>query len=243
MTTCFFISKSSGARILLFACSYNAKLPRFNSRFLQPGAEAVNAFSQDWSSDNTWLVPPTTLTGRVLCHMRDCKAVGTLIVPMWKSAQFWSLLCSDGVHLNSFVKDCLFLPNRPDLFVKGRAKNTLFGTKALKSRCLAIRIDFADDSCLSNVVFFVPLPKGGVLYVDLRRFAQVCLTRFSIDLLHYCTVKYHEQENHFIEVLPSSWWSAGDWIALNLVSCYMTVPRWRIKNSLCATLALSQVFM
>ena len=116
-----------------FACSYNAKLPRFNSRFLQPGAEAVDAFSQDWSSDNTWLVPPTTLTGRVLCHMRDCKAVGTLIVPMWKSAQFWPLLCSDGVHLNSFVKDCLFLPNRPDLFVKGRAKNTLFGTKSLKS--------------------------------------------------------------------------------------------------------------
>ena len=51
-----------------FACSYNAKLPRFNSRFLQPGAEAVDAFSQDWSSDNNWLVPPTTLIGRVLSH-------------------------------------------------------------------------------------------------------------------------------------------------------------------------------
>ena len=89
---------------------------------------------------------------------------------------------------------------------------------------------------LTIVVFplwvFVPLPKGGVLYVDLRRFAQVCLTRFSIDLIHYCTVQYHEQENHFIEVLPSSWWSAGDWIALNLVSCYMTASRWRIKNSM-----------
>ena len=77
----------------------------------------------------------------------------------------------------------------------------------------------------------------------LEDFALVCLTRFSIDLLRRCTVRYHEQENHFIEVLPSSWWSAGDWIALNLVSCYMTAPRWRIKNSLCAALALSQVFM
>ena len=142
-----------------FACSYNAKLPRFNSRFLQPGTEAVDAFSQDWSSDNNWLVPPTALIGRVLNHMRDCKAVGTLIVPIWKSAQFWPLLCSDGVHLNSIVKDCLLLPNRPDLFVKGRAKNTLFGTKALKSRCLAIRIDFADDSCLSTVGFCTS-PKG-----------------------------------------------------------------------------------
>jgi len=35
----------------------------------------------------------------------------------------------------------------------GRAKNILFGTKALKSRCLAIRIDFVDDSCLSTVDF------------------------------------------------------------------------------------------
>ena len=94
-----------------FACSYNAKLLRFNSRFLQLGAEAVDAFSQDWSSDNNWLVPATTLIGRVLCHMRDCKALG------------------------------------------------LFGTKALKSRCLAIRTDFADDSCPSTVGFCTS-PKG-----------------------------------------------------------------------------------
>ena len=121
-----------------FACSYNTKLPRFNSRFLQPGTEAVDAFSQDWSSENNWLVPPTILIGRSLSHMRDCMAAGTLIVPMWKSAQFWPLLCNDGVHLNPFVREWLFLPRRSDLFVKGRAKNTLFGNKALKSRCLAL---------------------------------------------------------------------------------------------------------
>ena len=88
-----------------------------------------------------------------------CKAEGTLIVPMEKSAQFWPLLYSDSVHLNSFVQDYLFLPNRPDLLVKGRAKNTLFGTKALKSRCLAIRTDFAEDSCLSTVGFCTS-PRG-----------------------------------------------------------------------------------
>ena len=31
-----------------FASSYNSKLPRFNSRFLQSGTEAVDAFSQDF---------------------------------------------------------------------------------------------------------------------------------------------------------------------------------------------------
>lgn len=113
-----------------FACCYNAKLPRFNSRFLQPGTEAVDAFTQDWSSENNWLVPPVTLIGKVLSHMRDCRASGTLIVPMWKSAYFWPLFCSGGVHLNSFVAEWVYLPRRPDLFVKGRAKNKLFATSS-----------------------------------------------------------------------------------------------------------------
>ena len=65
-----------------YTCSYYSKLPRFNSRFLKPGTEAVDAFSQDWSTENNWLVPPTVLIGRSLSHLRDCKAIGTLIVPM-----------------------------------------------------------------------------------------------------------------------------------------------------------------
>ena len=140
-----------------FASSYNAKLPRFNSRFLQSGTETIDAFSQDWSCDNNWIVPPTTVVGKVLSHMRECKAVGTLIVPMRKSSYFWSLLCNDGVHLNSFVKHWLCLPKRPDLFVAGRAKNKLFGTKAFKSPCLALRIDFCSLSAFF-LLGFVPHP-------------------------------------------------------------------------------------
>ena len=49
----------------IFACSYNAKLPKFNSRFVQPGTEAVDAFTQDWSPENNWLVPPISFIGRV----------------------------------------------------------------------------------------------------------------------------------------------------------------------------------
>lgn len=65
-----------------FACSYNAKLPRFNSRFVQPGAEAVDAFTQDWPPENNWLVPPISLIGRVLKHMSDCKAL-TFMYNRW----------------------------------------------------------------------------------------------------------------------------------------------------------------
>ena len=71
-----------------FACSYNAKLPRFNSRFVQDGPRAVDAFTRDWSPENNWLVPPISLVSRALRHMGDCKAVGTLVVPLWKSAYF-----------------------------------------------------------------------------------------------------------------------------------------------------------
>ena len=88
--------------------------------------------------------------------------------------QFWPLLCSDGVHRNSFVKECLLLPNRPDLFVKVRAKNAVFGTKALTSRWLAIRSDFANYSCLST--------SSGI--------SNAVSNRLHI----HCTVQYHAQE-------------------------------------------------
>ncbi len=54
------------------------------------------------------LHPPTVLIGRSLSHLRDCKAIETLIVPMRKLVQFWPLLCDDGVHLNSFTRECFF---------------------------------------------------------------------------------------------------------------------------------------
>lgn len=87
--------------------------------------------------------------------MSDCEAVGSLIVPIWKSTYFWPLpWCSNGAHLNFFMRDWLFLPNKSDLFIKGKAKNKLFGTKAFKSRCLTLRIDFAGNNRCSSLGFW-----------------------------------------------------------------------------------------
>ena len=72
-----------------FACHYNAKLPKFNTKFFQPGTSGVNAFAQDWSKDNNWLCPPVCLTCKVLSHLKVCNAAGTLVVPLWRSAHFW----------------------------------------------------------------------------------------------------------------------------------------------------------
>ena len=94
--------------------------------------------------------------------MSDYKAVGSLIVTMWKSAYFPPLPCGDDAHFNFFVRDWLFLSlcfNKSNLFIKGKAKNKLFGTKAFKSRCLALRIDFAGNNFRSSLrsVFVPPL--------------------------------------------------------------------------------------
>ena len=126
-----------------FACSYNAKVQCFNSRFYQPGSSGVNAFSQDWSHHNNWLCPPVYLTCKVIKHMELCCAQGTLIVPLCKSAHFWPVLCSDGFHWSTFIHDWVILPNFPNLFIRGKAKNSIFGSKPLAFVSLALRLVFS----------------------------------------------------------------------------------------------------
>ena len=81
-----------------FACSSHAKVSRFKSRFYQTGTEAVDAFTQNWDGENNWNLPLVSQISRVIAHAGACKAVGTLVIPMWKSSYFWLLLCEDGKH-------------------------------------------------------------------------------------------------------------------------------------------------
>ena len=139
-----FLDKSWGPHTVdRFACHYNKKLPLFNSKFFQPGTSGVNAFSQDWAFANNWLCPPTYLTVRVVNHLKACRAAGTLIVPLWRSAHFWPIICEDGVHFSNFVYDWYVLPHIPNLFIRGKAKNCIFGNGQLKFIMLALRIYFS----------------------------------------------------------------------------------------------------
>ena len=69
-----------------FACSYNTKLARFNPRFYRPGTEAVDAFTQDWEHENNWLLPPVSLIVRTINHLKQCRAEGSIAVPVWKTS-------------------------------------------------------------------------------------------------------------------------------------------------------------
>ena len=93
-----------------FAHIDNTQLPVFNSRFWCPGSSAVDTFTVDWAGEINWWVPPVYLVSRTLRHTEVCKAVGTLLVPAWKPAPFWPLLCPDGHYLAPFVHHCMFIP-------------------------------------------------------------------------------------------------------------------------------------
>ena len=84
-----------------FANHVNAKLPRFNSIFWNPGSECIDTFVMNWSGENNYACPPICLILRVLLHTH--KASGTLIVPLWHSAPFWPIICPDGHCFAEFI--------------------------------------------------------------------------------------------------------------------------------------------
>ena len=71
---------------------------------------------------NNFVCPPPHLISTVLYHMESCQTKGTLVVPEWKSAPFWPLLCSFDRPLlfQDFVKDFCCLPKSGDMFIPGR---------------------------------------------------------------------------------------------------------------------------
>ena len=68
-----------------FANQKNAKTVRYNALFWNPQCEAVDAFTQDWSNEVNWVVPPVFLISKALRHAKACRASGTLIAPCSKT--------------------------------------------------------------------------------------------------------------------------------------------------------------
>ena len=122
-----------------FANSCNTKLTRFNSLFWCPGTEAVDAFSQDWSADINWLVPPIFFIASVIKYMIACKSQRTLIGPCWPSAPFWPLFYKTKYQRYSYVKDILFIEHPNEFLNVGNYKGSLLGSSEFKSSIFAAR--------------------------------------------------------------------------------------------------------
>ncbi|XP_011859075.1 PREDICTED: uncharacterized protein LOC105556591 [Vollenhovia emeryi] len=75
----------------LFASSINAKYPCFVSWLPDPLAQAVDAFSLDWSKSYFYAFPPFILILKVIRKIITDKAEGVVVVPWWPT-QPWFLL-------------------------------------------------------------------------------------------------------------------------------------------------------
>ncbi len=125
-----------------FASSKNAKIRRYNSLFWNPGCEAVDAFTQDWSGENNWLVPPVFLISRAIRHARDCRAKGSIIVPLWESAPFWPLLRCGADCYREFVQGATVYHNVGDILELGDYQKSLLGSDQFTAPIMAIHFRF-----------------------------------------------------------------------------------------------------
>ena len=83
----------------IFAHTSNAKSRRFFSYGCCPRTSGIDAFTPDWSDMVVWACPPVNLiipTVKKICA--TCMS-GILLVPLWRSAMFWTTLFPDGRHL------------------------------------------------------------------------------------------------------------------------------------------------
>ena len=87
-----------------FANSHNRQTERYNSRFYDVGTEAMDTFTVNWAGECNWWCPPIHLVCRMLEHARTCCSRGTLIVPAWRSAPFWPVICPGRQNFAVFVQ-------------------------------------------------------------------------------------------------------------------------------------------
>ena len=125
-----------------FASEHNAKLAIFYSRFWCYKSSGVDAFTFDWSQSFGLYVPPIVLVSRVLKKMESCNAKGILVVPEWRSANFWPLLCSFYGEMKSFIVDWMYLPTGKCYYTPCKNGAGLFGNEDLKFNMMALYLNF-----------------------------------------------------------------------------------------------------
>jgi hypothetical protein len=88
-----------------FASMNTALLPRYNSRYLDPCSQGVDALSQqDWAINNNYVNPPFRLLNRVVDVLIDQRAYATVIAPYWPKQPWFhrlkSLLVAPPIKIN-----------------------------------------------------------------------------------------------------------------------------------------------
>lgn len=123
-----------------FANYYNHKLPKFFSRFWNPNTAGVDFFFQPLGGENCLVVPPVGIVPRVLHYMKCQYAVGTLVVPFWPSAHYWSLIMHR--YGDSLVAHVIRAGR--EVLIHGRNHNSLLGSHQFTGYIIALRMEFTE---------------------------------------------------------------------------------------------------
>lgn len=123
-----------------FASHRNHLLPRFNSRVWCPNTEAINAFTQRWSGENNWCVPPVHLIAKVLRLVLEQGAVTTILVPVWEGQPWFQ-------QLRSIEVGRILLPMAPSFLEPNPRGGVPFSN--LRWRWMLVRLDGSSGSVLS----------------------------------------------------------------------------------------------
>ena len=87
---------------------------------LVPGHNGHQCVRFDWGGESVWASCPYRLVGRVWRKLRNDASSTTLLVPLWVSATWWTLLVPDAIHFVEAVVDWVWLPRMdPTLFMPG----------------------------------------------------------------------------------------------------------------------------
>jgi len=126
-----------------FADNFNTKLSKFNSKYWCRGTSHVDAFSLSWEMENNWVVPPISLVVKAIKHIKASRAIATLVVPAWPSAFFWPLLFSNSSSFAKMVVHVLRFHDNSNIFVQGKNKKSIFGSKKFQSEVICVRLNGA----------------------------------------------------------------------------------------------------
>ena len=116
-----------------FASYKNSKCSRFNSKYLCPSTEAVNAFEKKQSK-----LASTTNLPKCLTHfaLSTSGTTGILMLPCWPSTTFWPLLFEKQNRFLSIIHDVLYLPST--VLEQGDYEGSFIGSKNFDSQVLAL---------------------------------------------------------------------------------------------------------
>jgi len=85
----------------LFASAGLHRAERWFAKRPTDGASGADAFAYEWSGLGFVLAcPPTADIGDVIRKCARDKVQGMLVVPAWRTANYWQLVASDGAHIN-----------------------------------------------------------------------------------------------------------------------------------------------